>query len=215
MVRKRTFTLLELLVVIAIIGILLTLLLPSLKNAKVQARKTVCMSNISQVSRLLISSTREFDGRIMYYPAVSNGSWLWDLPHLATDYMNMPKEIYYCPLNLEQNSNDRGWLFADTYKYTGYFYTYVRSNGVNMTRNSIPHGGVPFIDWYSKVENPSETTLAGDGLFAPPFYSVRGAHDHISNHFGYGEDMNVSYADGHTKQIRSGMMEQSNGFWWK
>ena len=45
----KRFTLLELLIVISILGILMTLLLPSLTNAKELSKKAVCMSNLKQV----------------------------------------------------------------------------------------------------------------------------------------------------------------------
>lgn len=45
------FTLIELLVVIAIIGLLLSIILPSLRLAKEQGRKIVCKSNLSQVAK--------------------------------------------------------------------------------------------------------------------------------------------------------------------
>ena len=50
-VKAGRFTLIELLVVIAIIGILLSILLPSLRNVREKARRGVCLSNIAQLHR--------------------------------------------------------------------------------------------------------------------------------------------------------------------
>jgi prepilin-type N-terminal cleavage/methylation domain-containing protein len=63
---KRAFSLVELLVVIAIISILVSLTLPSLKNARESARLIDCASRMRQVF-LLAMAYREDNGQ--FYPA--------------------------------------------------------------------------------------------------------------------------------------------------
>ena len=57
MLWKKTFTLFELLVVIAVMGILLTLLLPSLRNARELSYRAVCQSTLKQWGHMLINYT--------------------------------------------------------------------------------------------------------------------------------------------------------------
>ena len=47
--KKKGFTLIELLVVIAIIAILAAILLPVLSEAREQARRAACKSNLHQI----------------------------------------------------------------------------------------------------------------------------------------------------------------------
>ncbi|MCM8526274.1 MAG: type II secretion system GspH family protein, partial [Lentisphaeraceae bacterium] len=64
---KKKFTLIELLVVIAIIGILASLLMPSLYKAKNSARRAVCKSQLNQC------------GKIMFMYAEDNSHTLYDI----------------------------------------------------------------------------------------------------------------------------------------
>jgi prepilin-type N-terminal cleavage/methylation domain-containing protein/prepilin-type processing-associated H-X9-DG protein len=58
-----SFTLIELLVVVAIIAILVSILLPSLRKAREEAKKAVCLSNISQQVKGLLTFANDHNGK--------------------------------------------------------------------------------------------------------------------------------------------------------
>ena len=60
--RKR-FTLLELLIVVAVIGILVTLLMPSLAKARQAARNAVCLTNTNQLGKGATLFTSDNSGK--------------------------------------------------------------------------------------------------------------------------------------------------------
>ncbi|MFN9974434.1 MAG: type II secretion system protein, partial [Phycisphaerae bacterium] len=55
-------TLIECLCVLVIIGILLALAIPSLRQARVEARRLLCISNAAQVNKLVLLYTGENKG---------------------------------------------------------------------------------------------------------------------------------------------------------
>lgn len=58
---RRGFTLIELLVVIAIIAILAALLFPVFARAKAEAKKTACISNLSQIGKAIVIYMGDYD----------------------------------------------------------------------------------------------------------------------------------------------------------
>jgi prepilin-type N-terminal cleavage/methylation domain-containing protein/prepilin-type processing-associated H-X9-DG protein len=72
----KSFSLIELLVVVAIIGILASLLMPSLSKAREKARISVCTSNQKQISTATALYMDDSEG---YFPTAAGASGLsWD-----------------------------------------------------------------------------------------------------------------------------------------
>ena len=103
--RKKAFTLIELLVVIAIIALLLSILMPALKQVKKQAQNVVCKSNLRQWGLTWKLYTEDCNGK---FPDVAEAdddpgfgtaprSW-WSAclaSYLGKD--NRGRGIYFCP----------------------------------------------------------------------------------------------------------------------
>ncbi|MCH2208522.1 MAG: prepilin-type N-terminal cleavage/methylation domain-containing protein [Lentisphaerales bacterium] len=64
-VNNKKFTLIELLVVMAILGILLSILLPSLKKSRMATQRVVCMSNMKQIG---VALTMYLKDNNQHYP---------------------------------------------------------------------------------------------------------------------------------------------------
>ena len=77
MKKRHAFTLIELLVVIAVIAILLAILMPALRAAKDQAKKTVCTAHVKGLVLATKMYTDDWDGKTHNSP--NNG--LWDNAH--------------------------------------------------------------------------------------------------------------------------------------
>ena len=61
---KHGFTLIELLVVIAVIAVLMSILMPSLRSAREQARRAVCLNHISSAGKLLLMYAQDNEERL-------------------------------------------------------------------------------------------------------------------------------------------------------
>ena len=95
---RRAFTLVELLVVIAIIGILISLLIPTLRSAREEAYATICTSQLNQIfNASFVYTTRNnnhmpYFGRLATRPDPAH----WWITQIAEDIQYQLK-ILACP----------------------------------------------------------------------------------------------------------------------
>lgn len=102
--RLMSFTLIELMVVIAIIGILASMLLPALKQARDTAKEVVCKSNLKQIGYAMLMYTNDYNRYYPQKPGTNTENTCWD--YQLSDYLKYKHEgdrgtwgpaIFHCP----------------------------------------------------------------------------------------------------------------------
>ncbi len=121
---RPAFTLIELLVVIAILGVLVSVLLPSLSTARESARRTVCLSNVRQLIVGVRQYAQDHDDRIFPINISGNetippmgGAWARIpgvevdsvQPGLLYEYIAYLDNLVECPSNFRTGAD-----FSDT-----------------------------------------------------------------------------------------------------
>jgi prepilin-type N-terminal cleavage/methylation domain-containing protein/prepilin-type processing-associated H-X9-DG protein len=152
--QRRGFTLIELLVVIAIIAILAALPFPVFLQAREKARAASCISNVKQLSGVILMYATDYDGTLPlnYYPYVTgpatpgcnHSHW----PYAAYVYHTSQK-IFVCPDRAE-------WTSENSCLTGGYLINEA------LVRDAPP----PMVD--AGIAQPSGTLLLMDS-YAGPF----------------------------------------------
>ncbi len=128
--RARGFTLIELLVVIAIIAILAAMLLPALRQAREQARRAKCMSNLRQVGICLQMYRDDYGGRdALYLVDPGRIPANYGYPGRRKEYLEAKEyagtlDVFLCPddwtkghIQVELGKRALGWEYFDNTSY--------------------------------------------------------------------------------------------------
>ncbi len=209
----RGFTLIELLVVIAIIGILAAILFPVFAQAKEAAKKTVCISNVKNISLAFLMYTEDYEGHA---------------PQSSTYYFEyLP--AYTATIQTIWGSGQYSSGAPYNTKIKGFLYPYLKNEEIQHCSNSKELGpdtsfgpvtifngsgymllnNISWLDM-STVADPPETIFIGDGgaFSYMTLQAVRcgtfatigpSPWDSCSLHARHNQTATVGWLDGHAR----------------
>ena len=179
---RRGFTLIELLIVVAIIATLLSILLPSLSLAKVQARQVVCGSNLRQLGIAFQMYAGDYGGRAMplaytstavigmgppiYWWGTSDSDGINHATGFVWPYLRSElraKSVYECPDQPWGSYTPQGATqesVTSTYGYNGYFLCPPHTPGWSYQMGQRPWQNV------DTLRDPGRLFVFGDTMLA-------------------------------------------------
>jgi prepilin-type N-terminal cleavage/methylation domain-containing protein len=186
---NKRFTLIEVLVVVAIIGILASLLMPSLSKSREKAKAAVCKNQLKQINIAVVMHADDSDNILVHTheaPARHRKPWRWTLaPYLGLerDEANLMSvevgntNIFLCPNDDQVSGYPMGYAMP---QFAGW------GSGANSIYDPVD---------LANVSAPSEAMLFGE---AHTYYFNGGYKFHIS--MLHQDEWHRFYLDGHVER---------------
>ena len=210
MKKKSGFTLIELLVVIAIIAILAAILFPVFAKAREKARQTTCASNMKNLGTAIMMYAQDYDELypFAYLDTTYKGGAFTDWYGNLQPYVKNT-QVYLCPSAPTTNpyignySSNRGIM---PYHFGGYETAAMSTAAVSSPADiyAIFDGG------YFSLANTDlglcgayDAWLPGSGNFNGVAWQGNSAYrsDYLNGR--HNEGVNMAFADGHVKFLKS------------
>jgi prepilin-type N-terminal cleavage/methylation domain-containing protein len=211
---KKFFTLVELLVVIAIIGILTSILLPSLQTARSKAISALCISNTKQLVIAYTMYSDENKGTFLARNLESGGNIFWI--GLIYDF-HQSETIIQCPA--VQHPVKSSWYWGSKNTAWGGDSGFMKYKGINALGSYGLNGflysgnygaGNADINYFSigEVDSPSNTPVFTDSIWVDQWPKSSAANPTSLD----GTDTSIGrvFMDRHySKRVNSGQIDGS------
>jgi prepilin-type N-terminal cleavage/methylation domain-containing protein/prepilin-type processing-associated H-X9-DG protein len=182
---RNAFTLIELLVVIGIIALLVSILLPTLNNARKAAAQVKCASNMRQICQAMLMYINANKNKLPPSLARSNSAWpdgwWWASELVKQKYINAPNllddkgkgkqfrgdSVFRCPSGIDP---DEGKSASG-----GEWPTDIRNNGYSV--EALPPakpGAVAIATWYQLNSRTTTPSAMNGGSGVTPFLWMNG-----------------------------------------
>jgi prepilin-type N-terminal cleavage/methylation domain-containing protein/prepilin-type processing-associated H-X9-DG protein len=239
--KRKAFTLIELLVVIAIIAILAAILFPVFAKARERALKASCLSNTNQLGKALMMYTDDNNGSYPVNRFYQSGTTTLIPPYTWKRAMykyTSSIDVWKCPANKADKSNQSkvvpGTIGDESNRKPEYInavqlpsgYGYNAGLFYSPADRSYHQADPKFVPRLTSVKNPAgtmaiiETRSANPDL--GPWVCQAGWTTNEtgtaglgkkSYFFTHGNQMNVTFADGHSKSVTPFQTYQAPNMW--
>lgn len=217
---RNGFTLIELLVVIAIISLLVSILLPSLQNAKELARNVVCKTHLKEIGLASQYYAHDYEGAILYtiggeIPELPGEGACWDrmllvkyMDMLPPPYGSQPPSVFACPSSTGGKIGSNPGNSMSNYSKNFFINASPEAPGLSPPRYSRHERkvGVPWT--FDDFAHASDWYFVADAALYMGLYLGRDLHrwpsapnTHTMSFRHIGETGNMLYVDSHIESL--------------